>query len=53
MAENFAKQPKELYKTKNKMFLELFFASDDTPPKVKNSKPEPDVITIFLGTTCR
>ena len=31
-------------------FLELFFTPKNTPPKVKNSKP--DNITIFFGTPC-
>ena len=42
--QNFAKQPNIFLFPK---FLELFFTPKNTPPKVKNSKP--DNITIFLG----
>ena len=46
--QNFAKQPSIFLVPE---FLELIFTPNNTPPKVKNSKP--DNITIFFGTSCR
>ena len=46
--QNFAKQPNIFWFPK---FLGLFFTPRNTPPKVKNSKP--DKSTILFGTPCR